>query len=269
MYKRQLPRVLIAALLTLSSFRSFSQDEKAQRSGRFYFSWGYNHEAYSTSNIHIVQPALGNDYVFNNTVAHDKIGWNQLFSHDLTIPQYNYRIGYFYNDKWAIELNFDHTKYVVTEGQAIRVTGKMGDLPVDMQVVTGDSVLLYQLNNGANFFLFNIVRRLQLCASSSGKAVLDLLGKAGVGPVVPHVQNTIFGKDNVPHFQFGGWNTGLEAALKATFFHHAYLEFCGKLDYASYSGLRIYEGTAAHHFTTRELVLNLGYTFPMGKKVQK
>ncbi len=249
----------------------FSQEKAPSKKPRFYFSWGYNTERYSKSNIHIVQSKLNNDYTFNNTLAHDKIGWNHLFQNDLTIPQYNYRLGYFFNKKQnlAIELNFDHTKYVVTEGQQIHVTGTMHNSEIDTTIITGNQILAYQLNNGANFFLINLVKQVGLYSPKSKKVNLNFLGKIGVGPVIPHVQNTIFGKENIPHFQFGGWNTGIEAAIKATFFNYVYLEFCGKLDFANYAKLKIYEGYANHHFITRELILNLGINFPCRKEKTK
>jgi hypothetical protein len=40
-----------------------------------------------------------------------------------------------------------------------------------------------------------------------------------------------------------------------------------KVDYARYSGLKVYQGTASQAFSTYELILSLGYTFPAGKKV--
>ena len=59
---------------------------------------------------------------------------------------------------------------------------------------------------------------------------------------------------------------GLEGALRTTFFKHVFLEFANKVDYASYSGLKIYKGTAKQAFGTYELILSLGYTFQAGKK---
>ena len=93
---------------------------------------------------------------------------------------------------------------------------------------------------------------------------IDFLAKAGIGPVIPHVDNSFFGQKNEAGFQFGGWNTGVEGALRATFFRHIYLEFAGKLDYARYSNLKVYKGTAKHAFNTAELILSLGYTFRQG-----
>jgi hypothetical protein len=61
---------------------------------------------------------------------------------------------------------------------------------------------------------------------------------------------------------------GAEAGLRVTFFKHAYLEFTNKVDYARYSGLKVYEGTAKQAFGTYELILSLGYTTPAGRKVK-
>ena len=95
------------------------------------------------------------------------------------------------------------------------------------------------------------------------------MGKAGIGPVIPHVDNKLFGEANDPGFQFGGWNVGVEGALRATFFNYVFLEYTNKLDYARYSHLKVYEGTAKQAFGTYEMILNLGVTFPVGSKIKK
>jgi hypothetical protein len=126
---------------------------------------------------------------------------------------------------------------------------------------------LYYLNNGANFLLFNLAKRYHFYESNSKQFKLDGFLKVGIGPVIPHVQNTLFGKENNQGFQLGGWNIGTEAALRATFFKSVYLEFANKIDYARYSGLKIYQGKAHQAFGTYEVILSLGFTFPTGKKI--
>ena len=84
----------IQFLLLLFTISIFSQTTSNERKGEFYFSWGYNTEWYSQSNVHISQPSLGNEYVLENVNGHDHRGWDEgLFSKELSIPQYNYRIG--------------------------------------------------------------------------------------------------------------------------------------------------------------------------------
>lgn len=237
------------------------------KKGEIYFSWGYNKEWYTHSNIHINQPSLGNHYTFKNTIGVDKPGWNgHFFQKALTIPQYNYRIGYFFKDNWAVELNFDHTKFVVAPHQLLHVQGTMHKTSVDKFVVNSPDILEYQLNNGANFFLFNLVRRLQMPYVHFRNLDAALLLKAGVGFMVPHVANTIYGHPNKQQFQFGGLDVGGEAALRVTFFRHVYLEYCNKLVYANYWGLKIYQGKARQSFGTYEMILNLGGSISLDGK---
>jgi hypothetical protein len=245
-----------------------AQNKNRSRKKEFYFSWGYNTEWYTRSTVSFSQPGLGNSYRFNRVKAHDHRGWDEgLFSKALSIPQYNYRLGLFINRKkgLAVEINFDHTKYIISD-QQVHMTGTYDKRQLDTSVnFNAANGFYYYLNNGANFLLFNIVKRWHFYQFKNIR--IDLLGKAGIGPVIPHVENALFGNKNIKGFQFGGWNIGAEAAVRATFFNRVFLEYCNKLDYARYSNLKIYEGTAKQAFGTYEMILNLGFTFPVGRKI--
>lgn len=242
-----------------------AQGKTKKNKGAFYFSWGYNKEWYTHSDVKVNQPALNSQYTFNQVQSHDNPGWDKgLFSIPLSIPQYNYRIGYFFNQQkgLAFEINFDHTKHIIQDGQSVQVTGILNGRQVDTTLqFSASNGFYYFLNNGANFLLFNLVKRWHWYEAKSGKFTLDALGKAGIGPVIPHVQNQLFGKDNQEGFQLGGWNIGVEAALRATFFKHTYVAFSNKIDYARYANLKVYQGTARQAFGTYELILSLGYSF--------
>jgi len=239
------------------------------RTGSIYFSWGYNEEWYTHSTVHVSQPSLGNNYELVEVQAHDHEGWNTHLLHEaLSIPQYNYRLGYYFNQKQdlGIEINFDHTKYLIVDNQVIQFKGTMNHEPYNQQVLFSQANgFYYYLNNGANFLLFNLVKRVGLYNTKSKLFRLDLTGKAGIGPVVPHVQDEFFGVPNQQHFQFGGWNTGVETALRATFLKYGYLEFSQKGDYARYSNLKIADGTAKQNFGTYELILSAGVFIPTTK----
>ena len=234
-----------------------------------YASWGYNTEWYTHSSVHVSQPSLGNDYTLQSIRAHDHKGWDEgLFQEAISIPQYNYRLGFLLNEEkgWGFEINFDHTKYIISDQNA-HIKGRLNNHPVDSTIAFNEANgFYYFLNNGANFLLFNVTKRWHLYKSYDEKVKVDFLGKFGVGPVIPHTQNSFFGKENHQGFQFGGWNTGAEGSLRATFFRHVYLEYSSKLDYARYSGLNVYEGKAHQAFGTYEMILSLGFVIPTGKK---
>lgn len=257
---------------TTMNLQAFGQssDNYVGKKGTFYGSWGYNKEWYTQSNIHIKQESLGNDYTFRQVLATDKPGWDEksIFKQAMSIPQYNYRLGYWFKDDWAFEISFDHTKYQVSQSQLLHVKGTMNHLPVDTFIVNNGN-LKWQLNNGANFFLFNIVRRVHMKRLHFRNFDASLLLKAGVGFMTPHVENEIFGKKNNPGFQFGGLDIGGEAALRLTFFKYAYLEYCHKAVYANYWNLKIYEGKARQDFGCYEHILNLGFSVPLVKEKKK
>lgn len=267
---RKITRALVFTSMALS-FTTLvkAQHKRTYRKGEFYISWGYNKEWYTRSDLHIKQPELGNDYTFNNLKGHDRPGWNnQLFKKAISIPQYNYRLGYFFNPEkgWGVEINFDHTKFIFKDGQDVSLTGKLNGRQVDTTIHFSDeSGFHYYLNNGANFLLFNLVKRCELYTSRDEKIKIDFLGKAGIGPVIPHVDNSFFGNSNKPDFQFGGWNVGVEAGIKASFYNYVFLEYTNKLDYARYSNLKVYKGKAKQAFGTYEMILSLGVNIPIGK----
>jgi len=275
MLARNIRPLLAAGLLLSAALPAKAQEAPRDKylkivgNGSLYFSWGYNTEWYTRSTVHVKQPGLQNDYELQSVKAHDHRGWDEgLFQKQLTIPQYNYRLGYFFNKKQdlAFEINFDHTKYIITDGQSVRVKGTMADRPVDETIVFDNNKgFSYFLNNGANFLLFNLVKRFELYNAPTRLLRVDLLAKAGIGPVIPHVENTLFGQANDPGFQLGGWNTGVETALRFSFLKYGYLEFAQKADYARYSGLAVYQGKAHQSFGTYELILNLGFMLPTGK----
>jgi hypothetical protein len=282
--------VIIIALLPLFSLAqqtmtqviplspSKSQAKKV-RKHELYFSWGYNKEWYTNSNVSVSQPSLGNSFTFVNVKGVDHPGWEneQFFTKALSIPQYNYRLGYFIDrDKgWAVEINFDHTKWLFPNNQLVHIKGKINNQPVDGKVLFADSVAgsdsssYHYLNNGANFLLFNVVKRWHIWSNKKQSILIDGLGKFGVGPVIPHVQVKYFDQpQNDPHFQLGGWNMGLEGDLKVTFFQYVYIEYANKLDYARYTNLKINQGTDKQAFGTYEMILNLGITIPVGRVVK-
>lgn len=263
--------LLLATLCVLALAPEIqAQKNKSNRKKEFYFSWGYNKEWYTNSTVKVSQPSLGNDYSFVGIQGHDHPGWDEgIFNLAISIPQYNYRIGLFLNKEKdiAVEINFDHTKFIFADQQA-SVKGQLNHRTVDTIVNFKNPEFNYYLNNGANFLLFNIVKRWHFYATKNDNIKIDLLGKAGIGPVIPHVQNTLFGKANEQGFQFGGWNVGLEAALRATFFKYGFVEYANKLDYARYSNLEVYQGKAKHAFGTYEMILTAGVTFPVGGKIK-
>ena len=225
-----------------------------------YVSWGYNADVFRRTDLQLAQPSFGNDFVLHGVRSHDDKGWTDLFHNSLTTSQYSGRIGYFFNARQdlALELSFEHVRFLVTQDQNVRMTGTLNGVRVDQTVTLTEDFLRYKLNNGANFLLVNIVKRLPLVGEPARRGSVSVLLKAGGGVGFPHPTNFVFGQANTPGFQFGGLDLGLEGAVRFHLLGLLYLEFAQKGIYAHYSGLEIHEGRAAHDIWTYLTALSLG-----------
>jgi hypothetical protein len=257
-------KLRLCLLFFVSCFLIKAQDNDPFTS-RLYCAWGYNGEFYTKSNIKISQPSLNNNYMLQNIQGNDYVGWNyHLFKQQLSIPQYNYRLGFWLkkHKSWGFDLSFDHTKFQLTPGQYAHWVGTVGGRHIDTNLTIVESYFHWKLNNGANFFCFNVMKRFYLIGTKNGYFKLYNIYKLGVGPTVPHVENTLMGVPNDAHFQLGGYNFGFEGNYRLEIFNYFYLDFAQKIDYARYFGLRVYKGTASQNFWCYELISTLGFMIP-------
>src|SRR3972149_8634160 len=91
---------------------NFETRQIFKHKGNFFFYWGYNRSAYTKSDIHF----HGDGYHFSisdveATDSPTKEFITYVKPNTFTIPQYNYRLGYFLTDKVFISLGEDHMKY--------------------------------------------------------------------------------------------------------------------------------------------------------------
>jgi hypothetical protein len=256
-------KLKLCLLLLISGFFAKAQTNDPFTS-HMYAAWGYNAEWYSGSTIKINQPTLGNNYELKNISGNDYVGWDKLFQHQLTVPQYNYRLGWFFkkHKTWGFEVSFDHTKYQLTIGQDAHWVGTVNNRHIDTSIYIQDQYFHWKLNNGANFFCFNMMKRFYITGTKNGKIKLFNIYKFGAGPTVPHVENVLMGMANIPHFQPGGWNVGFEANYRVEIYDFFYLDIAQKLDYARYFDLRVYYGTAKQAFGCYEVMATLGFMMP-------
>jgi len=100
------------------------EPQEYSKKNSFYLYWGYNRSAYLKSNVHFNGPNY--DFTLYDIKATDrpaKFGWVYLNPTTITVPQYNFRIGYFIKERVAFSIGIDHLKYVVTQNQETTISG--------------------------------------------------------------------------------------------------------------------------------------------------
>jgi hypothetical protein len=260
----------ISLLLLCACLNTNAQKNKNKIEG-MYIQWGYNTEWYTKSNIHF-KMGNGDDFTLIKAKAHDKPDLDAIIKNpgEISIPQYNYRLGFYINPKHsrAIELNFDHIKYVVTDGQKVHVTGI-----IDGKNAEGDSILNranflhLEHTDGGNLLHINYVQQQTIIKSADHKrALVNLLWKAGAGINIPRTDITYRGNRFNNKFHIAGYNISAEAGARYYPFKHLFLEFTGKSGYVRYvnalANTESLKGSrVSHGFGYFELIGTFGFDF--------
>ncbi len=280
MHEIKLFKKIFLLSLLLVNF-SFLQSQEIQqipikRKGSFYIGWGYNKDWFSKSDIHLkntsndYNPFTGKpdnyDFTVYRAKAKDRPGFRDIMRTDLSIPQYVYRVGYYFNDKHnlGIEINFDHVKYVMIDNQTLRVKGTIHGQYIDKDtLVRPEDFLHFEHTNGANFLMLNFMKRERIFASKNERHQLFAIAKPGIGIVIPKTEVVLFGQEMDNRFHIAGYCAGLETGFRYEAFKYIYLEYTGKVSFAHYTNvLVIGSGKANHHFWTLENILVLGLQVP-------
>ena len=233
--------------------------------GEFYVGWGYNTNRYAQTDIRFTQPTLGNDFTLHDVRFHDSPGLRDLFTSSPTVPQYNFQFGYYLSKNVAVELKFIHAKAIVTQGQSVQATGTLGGAKIDSPLVLDTETLRYQLNNGANFVLVNVVRRIPVFRAPRDTGSVALLLKAGGGFTVPHSENTVFGQDNEKGFGVSGPALAVEVAVRVRAYKWLYGEVSQVGVWARYRDLQVFEGHAGQNLRASTTSFVLGVSIPVGE----
>jgi len=251
-------------LLIIVPFLVFSQEQekispkkKRDNTVKGYFSWGYNKDWFSKSDLHFHTNTGAYDFSLNDVKAEDRPGFSQIIGGDISIPQYVYRIGlYFEKYNAGIEINFDHAKYVVIQDQMVHLKGRINETYYDTDTVLSKDFVQFEHTNGANFLLLNFVKQKKFSETKNGKFRFGGIAKIGAGAVIPKTDVTLFGTRLDNKFHVAGYIVGLETGFRFEMFKYLYLETTMKGSYADYLNvLTLSNSKANHHFWTLEAIV--------------
>jgi hypothetical protein len=227
----------------------------AHNKGKFFVSWGGNRESYSKSDVTF----KGDDYNFtlDNITAHDKPkGWHVDYINPtkMTIPQTNFRMGYFVSDHYSIAIGVDHMKYVMTQNQTANITGNIAantpydDVYSSTPIVLTEQFLMYEHTDGLNYVNTEFSRHDDISSlfkiANTDKIQVNLTEGVGVGLLYPKTNTTLLGKERHDDFHVSGYGTSVKAGLNITFFKHFYLQGELKGGYINMQDIRTTQSTA-------------------------
>ena len=269
------------------SLSTFAQEEikvekyTAHNKGKFFVSWGGNRESYTDSDVTF----KGKDYNFtvDNMTAHDKPkGWHLDYINPvkMTIPQTNFRLGYYISDNYSVTIGVDHMKYVMTQDQTANVSGSINlpiadtgsihnriynNTPVNF---TDETFLKYEHTDGLNYVHTEISRHDDISKflglPNIDKVQINFTEGLGLGLLYPKTNTTLLGKDRHDDFHISGFGASAKAGLNVTFFKHFYIQGELKGGYINMQDIRTTqskEDSASQDFFFFQRIIAVGGIF--------
>lgn len=266
----------LSLLFLVTSLQSlYAQDDttiatKKKMHGTFYVLWGYQKDYYTRSDVNFKNDRDDNyDFTLHNVKAHDRSDMHGLFNQPLTIPQYVFYGGYFFNNKgdWGIEGGWDHLKYIVTEGQTAHITGQIHGINYDQDTVVNYNFWHYEHTNGNNYLTVSLIKRFTFLNSANSHHKLSFIAKGGGGLLIPKTQSVIMGNERDGPFRVAGYVFTVAGALRYDIYRYFFIEGSMKGGFAHYTHDKIYgEGIAKQHFFSQQFILCAGINIPLSKE---
>jgi hypothetical protein len=274
----------LLAVLTFCVFSqySFSQEEiksqekyTAHNKGKFYISWGGNRESYTRSDVNF----RGDNYNFTveDMAAHDKPkGWHVDYLNPtrMTIPQTDFRLGYYVSDHYSISIGWDHMKYVMSQFQVANMTGTIntgesfdGVYNHTPTVMTED-FLTYEHTDGLNYVNAEFARHDDfsrwLGITNTDLIQFNISEGLGAGVLYPKTNTKLMGRERHDEFHVSGYGFSGKAALNITFLKHFYVQGELKSGYINMQDIRTtYNGNdrASQDFFFFQRIIEVGGVF--------
>lgn len=267
-------------LLLCSFFPLFANAQNpVHRKGEMYLYWGWNRDVYTHSDIRFHGDSY--DFTLKDVEALDRqerYSAKVYFSPTrLTIPQYNFRIGVFLNDKYDLSFGADHMKYVMRSYQTVAITGQIAKSGTPYNgVYDNDSInlspdfLLFEHTDGLNYENFEL-RRSDVLWRKPKFRIESKVG-AGVGFLLPRTNTTLMNNARYDEFHLAGYGFGLVAGLQFSFFNHFFIQFECKGGFIHMPDIRttMYKSDrASQHFFFSQLNGVVGGNFDLVSKKKR
>lgn len=240
--------ILIGLLFSISliqgqQMNDVDQKNKRINKGKFFAHWGWNWASYSDSDIRF--KGENHDFVLSDVKARDtpsKFSFKKYFGiTNITKPQTNFRIGYFFKENYTVSIGVDHMKYVVNNDQFVAINGtinignsKYDGIYNDQKIQLTEDFLRLEHTDGLNYLNIEVKRFDNIdhwLGINSANFQVNLTEGFGVGLLYPKTDTSLLGKERHDDYHLSGWGISAIAGLNITFFKHFYIQSAYKIGY--------------------------------------
>ena len=278
--KLKLSSIFFISIIFISNSILAQEDLKKENytshnKGKFFLFWGGNRESFSKSDITF----KGENYNFtlNNVAADDKPkGWHLDYINPsrMTIPQTNFKIGYYISDKYNISIGIDHMKYVLRQDVAADYSGfypnqgTYGETLPNNQVLLTEDFLTFEHTDGLNYIHTEFSRvddfSNYLKIKNTDKIQINLTEGIGAGILLPKTNTKLLGKERHDDYHISGYGISAKIGINITFFKYFFIQSELKAGYINMNDIRTTNNSldkAQQNFFFLQRIIALGGIF--------
>ncbi len=247
--------VLVVLFFSTTSFLGqentvFTKKNKVVNKGKFFVYWGWNWASYTDSDIRF----KGNNYDFTlrNVKSRDtpsEFSFKKYFGiTNITKPQTNARIGYFFKENYTISIGLDHMKYVVNNDQFVNIDGNIniGNSKYDgtynsQPIQLTEDFLRLEHTDGLNYINVQLYRFDDISSwfgLSSDNLQINLTEGIGMGVLYPKTDTTLLGNERHDDFHLSGYGVSAGFGLNITFLKYFFIQADVKAGYINMSDIK-------------------------------
>jgi hypothetical protein len=246
--------VLLFCLPILGSAQMGIENLKPKK-GSFYLTWGYNRAYFDKSDIHFV--GEGFDFTLEDVSAEDGPSpySNKVYldPQQLTIPQFNFRLGYYFKENWALSLGWDHMKYKIYQDQVVKINGyidpalsaEYGGTYDNENIAIDRKFLMFEHTNGFNFARIALERRVPIWSTWEGRVGLALNAGVSAGLLVPWTDMTFLGENYANWLHLSGGGVSALLGVRLELFQHLFIQYQAQYGYSWMPNIRIQNGASS------------------------
>lgn len=213
----------------------------------------------------------------HNVVAHDRpsdLSWDYINPKEVSIPQFNFRYGYFIKDNLAIVIAQDHMKYVMDQNQTVDITGNISD-PVYANMVQNGKInladekfLTFEHTDGLNYVNAGVEKYKNI--SSKEKVEILWAYGGGLGVMFPKSNVKLFGNERSDRFHVAGFGADVRTNINFIFWKRLMARVEAKFGYINMPDVKTTLNNkpdkASHDFVFGQINFGVGYVFNIKNK---
>lgn len=223
-------RIAFKILILSTTFIGFSitsYSQEAGLKGNVSIFWGWNRGWFTDSDIRF--NGENYDFTLYNVKANDR---QTPFSADIylnpakmTIPQTNFKAGYFISDHYCISAGFDHMKYVMVPDQTVKINGEINfvNSPYNgtydnADIVLKETFLQYEHTDGLNYINAGISRYDRIIDLPKLRTSIYFTEGFDAGMVMPRTAVRFMNQELSDYYHIAGYGMNLQAGLSIIIF---------------------------------------------------